>query len=73
MKKTIISVSSNTYAIKAKKILAAKGIPARVVKIDRGISSLGCSFGVEINYIDYYGAIGELRENGISYSIVAPG
>ncbi len=72
VKKAIISLSSNTYAIKAKKLLLAKGISARVVKVDRGISSQGCGFGIEINYIDYYAVIGELRENGITYSITLP-
>ncbi len=72
MKKTIILLNSNTYAIKAKKILAVKGITARVVKINRAQASTGCSFGIEINYVDYYGAIGELRENEIPYSIISP-
>ena len=70
--KSVISVSSNTVAIKAKKLLLSYGISCRIVKVDRGISSQGCGFGIEINYIDYYNVIEKLREAGISYSISPP-
>ena len=69
MKKAVLALASNTYAIKARRVLSTAGIEARIVKIDNNKTS-GCSFGIEINYTDYYGAIGTLREKGITYSPV---
>ncbi len=44
----IASFSSQTYAIKAQRVLASSAIPCRVIKLDGEKSKRGCSYGVEI-------------------------
>ena len=42
----IASFSSQTYAIKAQRALAASDIPSRVIKLDGEKSKKGCAYGV---------------------------
>lgn len=44
----IASFASQTYAIKAQKVLKAAAIPAGVIKLDGEKSKKGCAYGVEI-------------------------
>ncbi len=44
----IATFASQTYAIKAQKVLAASAIPCRVIKLDGEKSKKGCAYGVEI-------------------------
>ncbi len=44
----IASFSSQTYAIKAQRTLAASDIPCRVIKLDGEKSKKGCAYGVLI-------------------------
>lgn len=43
-----IRIGSDTYAQKARKTLAANGIPSRVVKVESARGDKGCVFGVQI-------------------------
>ena len=43
----IISLPTETYAISAQRLLADKGITARVVKTDPTATKRGCSVGIE--------------------------
>ena len=69
MNKTIITLSSVTYAAKAKKLLSHYGIPVKIIKIDSSRSENGCSHGIELNKKDFLETIRLLRENNFYYSI----
>ena len=69
MNKTIITLSSVTYASKAKKLLLRYGISAKIVKIDSTLSDNGCTHGIEISGKDLLETIRILRENEFYYSI----
>ena len=48
MNRATIRLTSITYAIRAQKILAKRGIQAVVRKSARSMNTTGCSYGVEI-------------------------
>ena len=58
-----------TYALKARRILARRGIEAKAVKTDGGKENEGCAYGIEVRDADFYATVNILRENEISYSI----
>lgn len=68
MSATVLTVSSITYAIKARKTLKRIGIQAKLVKIEDGDSINGCAYAIEFNSKDLYAAIAELKKNNIDYS-----
>ena len=70
---TIITVGSMTYAIKARKILRAKGITTRLVKLDSALTEYGCSYGIEFRSHESYNVYEALKKNGINYSIYRNG
>ena len=43
------SMTSQTYAIKAQRLLAQDSIPCRVVRLDGERSRSGCSYGIEFS------------------------
>lgn len=59
-----ITVGSVTYAQKAKRILIARGIRARLVK-QEATKDGGCAFGVEVAEESYLDALLALRTAGI--------
>ncbi len=67
MNEVVIILQSETFAIKAKKILKQLKIPARVVNITS--KKGGCQRGIEIPSKDFFTALSALRENGIEYQI----
>ena len=69
MNKIIITVGSVTYAQKAKRVLNSANISSKLIKIDSSLSENGCTHGIEIRYNDFLGAINELKEYGIPYSV----
>ena len=69
--KTIITFSSVTYSMKAKKALARIGIDSKLVKIS-GNTGEGCKHGIEINNNAFLDAINSLRYLGIEYSVYNP-
>ena len=64
-KNAIITLSSLTHAIKAKKLLSEYGIDARVVKPDTQRAEKGCGYGVSVDATVRESAEKLLRENGI--------
>ena len=69
MKKIILTVGSVTYAIKARKLLAASGISAELIKVDASLSTSGCNFGIKIPYNRFLDAVNVMKNKGISYSV----
>ena len=65
MKEKIV-IGSVTYAIKAKKEIASRGVFARVVKASQK-QSKGCSYGLEIEAKDRMRVYAVLDELGIAY------
>lgn len=70
---TIITVGSLTYAMKARKILRAKGINTRLVKLDSALTEHGCAYGIEFRSYESYSVYSVLKENNINYSIYRNG
>ena len=73
MKKTIITLTSVTYAMKAKKQLSRIGIRSELIKVDSSKSKKGCAYGLEIPSDCFYDAIAELRRRGFEYSAYPEG
>ena len=71
MKTGIITVSTVTVGIKARKILAKSGIKTKIVKLDSERS--GCTYGLEFNIKDFYDIASILRTNKIDYRYKASG
>lgn len=64
MEQCILTVGTVTYAIRARKILAALGIRARLVKSTR---TGGCTYGAEISAADLPRAAEALKKASIPY------
>ncbi len=59
-----------TYAIKARKLLSSSGIFAKLIKVDSNENTSGCTHGIEINYNDFFAAIGKIKDSNIPYNIL---
>lgn len=44
--KCLITLRSQTYALKAQRILQQKGVPSSVIKLDAEYTKKGCSYGI---------------------------
>ena len=73
MNKTIISLGSVTYAIKAQKLLLGIKIHSKLVKLDVGKSIDGCIYGLIIATGDYPKAVLELKKEGLTFSLYSKG
>ena len=73
MKKTIITLSSVTYAMKAKRQLSRIGIRSELIKVDSSKSKKGCAYGLELPTDSFYDVIAELRRCGFDYSAYPEG
>jgi hypothetical protein len=60
----IIRLTSITYAIRAEKLLAARGIRARIKKLSQSLSVHGCGYGLVITG-ELYPAVQILTAAGI--------
>ncbi len=69
MNKTIITVSSVTYAIKVKNQLQRSGISSEVIKVDSSKTKNGCTYGIRLHASALYNAINILKKYGINYSV----
>lgn len=69
MNKIIVTVGSQTLAIKLKRLFAHAGIPSRPVKLDNSLKMNGCVHGLEISNRDLFSAVVIMRENKIVYWI----
>ena len=65
IKETIIKLRSQTHALKAKRLLSAVGIQARVVKAGAEPSSKGCGYGIAVSAHLGERCAALLREKGI--------
>lgn len=69
----ILTMTSQTLAIKAKRVLEQKGISVRIVRPSPKLTPKGCSFGLQadeklFSYILYY-----LKEEGIPFGEIIHG
>ena len=67
MKRITVTVGTVTFAMKARKLLARKGIASQVVRVNS--SDMGCIHGLEFKETDMFGVASTLKENGIPYSV----
>ena len=67
MRKIIITMSSVTVALKAKKLLESKNISSRLIKIDSMKANSSCTHGIEIDYKNFMDTVSILKSKGISY------
>ena len=69
MNTIIITLSSVTYALKAKKLLERAGIKGTLIKNDSSKNEKGCTYGVRIDARHLYDAIAILKNKEIQYSV----
>lgn len=69
MNAIIITVSSITYALKAKKLFEREGIKATLIKKDLSKNTKGCTYGIKIDARYLYDAVAILKNKGIDYSV----
>lgn len=65
MQKSIIRLTSVTYAIRAQKLLEQQGIRGVVKKFAHSLQVDGCGYGIEINPADYARSRHILEHSGI--------
>ncbi|MBQ9511116.1 MAG: DUF3343 domain-containing protein [Clostridia bacterium] len=70
MEKRIITLNSQTSAIRAHRALTSNGIRAKVVRLSPSQSKRGCGHGVEVSASDLKAATSCLYYSGINYSDV---
>ena len=69
MNKTVLTVETVTYAMKARKLLLRCGIQSKLIKTDSQVSGTGCRHGLEISSKDYFEAVKILGDGGIRFSV----
>ena len=62
-----------TAAMRARKLLSQGGISAKLVKINPIKSASGCTYGLRISPVDFYGAVVVLKNKEINYSLYSDG
>ena len=70
MNNVTVTVSSVTYAIKARRLLWRAKIQSKLVKLDPNQNENGCSYGVVFPAADLYSAVMELKNNEIPYHLL---
>lgn len=68
MEKRVITMDSQTSAIKAQRVLSSGGIRARVVKLKAGRDRRECTHGVQVAARDEAEALDRIGAAGISYT-----
>ena len=68
MEKRIITLNSQTTAIRAQRLISKNGIAAKVIKLSPSQTKKGCGHGVEISGKDVKTATSILYYSGIRYS-----
>ncbi len=66
----LITMRSETYALRAEKILKNRGIPAKTVKLDAEYSARGCSYGIQLDCRNRTVALSIFNEINLPYSDV---
>ena len=72
-RKSIIAVSSVTYAMKGADILQKSGIRRRVTKIKPDKTKKGCTYGIAVDTSDTENAARLLKIGGVPYSEIING
>ena len=67
METRILTMTSQTLAIKAKRLLEKNGIYTRIVRPSPQLTPKGCSFGLQMDTAILSVALKYLEQNGISY------
>ena len=67
METRVLSVSSQTVAMKAKRLLGNNGIFTQIVRVNPRITPKGCSWGLEIETSAITTAIYHLEKNEIPF------
>ena len=67
MEQCILTVGTVTQAIRARKMLAAAGIAARLTKSTQGGARGGCAYSVEVSPADMHAAMELLDSRQIPY------
>ena len=70
METRILTMTSQTIAMKAKRLLEKNGIYVRIVRPSPSLTPKGCAFGLQINNKLLASAIKYLEQNDISYGEV---
>ena len=66
----LITMRSETYALRAERILKGRGISAKKIKLDGEYSSRGCSYGIQLDCRSRAVALSVLNEAGLPISDV---
>lgn len=67
MKRSLITVASMTYAIKAKRILDNNMISSSIVKLPQKYTDSGCAYALEVSAVDAGRASRMLDMSGAAY------
>ena len=70
MESRILTMTSQTNAMKAKRLLERNGIYVKIVRPSPRLTPKGCSFGLQIDIRLLASAVKYLEQNGISYGEV---
>ena len=66
----ILTMTSQTVAMKAKRLLEKNGIYAKIVRPSPNLTPKGCTFGLQVNDKLLASTIKYLEQNDISYGEV---
>ena len=64
----LITMRSETYALRAERVLKGRGISAKKIKLDGEYSSRGCSYGIQLDCRNRAVALSVLNEINLPYS-----
>ena len=67
METRILTIASQTVAMKAKRLLEKNGIYVRIVRPSPSLTPKGCAFGLQIDERLLASAVKYLEQNDISY------
>lgn len=70
LNKTTVTVSSVTYAIKARKLLQRAKIQSKLVKLNADENKYGCSYGIEFPSSAFFDVVMELNKQEIPYHVL---
>ncbi len=66
----LITMRSETYALRAERVLMSRGIMAKKVKLEHEYSSRGCSYGIQLDCRNRAVALSVMNEINLPYSDV---
>ena len=64
----LITMRSETYALKAERVLRSHGINSKKIKLDGEYSLRGCSYGIQLDCRNRAAALSILNEINLPYS-----